>query len=141
MDDTDYDQQRAETYKRNSQWAKKDWKITTFKSDKDEDEFRSWVDKHKVPFKIDDAQPDYDMRGFYQALKSGDQRAVSSIDPSDGQLHFPDYWKTPYHPSFSNESQWATKDAPKWIGNEMAGYRLMDKTGKVVHEDLYPRDE
>ena len=141
MDDTDYDQQRAETYKRNSQWSKKDWQITTFKSDKNEEEFRNWVDTNKVPFKIDDAQPDYDMRGFYQALKSGDQRALSSIDPADGQLHFPDYWKTPYHPSFSNESQWATKDAPKWIGNETAGYRLLDKTGKVVHEDLYPTDE
>ena len=54
------------------------------------------------------------MRGFYKALQNGDEMAKTAVDPHDKQIHFPDYWKTPYHETFSNESQWATKGAPSW---------------------------
>lgn len=137
----DYDQQKADTYKRNQQWSKKDWKITTFKSDKEESEFQDWVAKNNIPFKTDDAQPDYDMRGFYKALKAGDPRATSGINPSDNQIHFSDYWKTPYHESFSAESQWATKHAPTWQGDDQSGWKLMDRKGNVIKDESLPQGQ
>jgi len=134
MDDSDYSEQKAEIYKRNKQWSKPGWKITTFKSDKQEAEFQKWVQDNNIPFK-DEAQPDYDMRGFYKALKAGDPKATSGINPSDNQLHFTDYFKTPYHESFSSESQWATKHAPNWIGDDQNGWKLMDRLGNTIKDE------
>lgn len=71
------------------------------------------------------------MRGFYKALKSGDPKAKNAIDPNDNKLHYPDYWKTPYHQTFSNESQWATKNAPHWTDDD----KLVLPNGRVVFDD------
>lgn len=95
-----------------------------------EAEFQQWVSQNKIPFDPSLPVSDYDMRGFYSAMKAGDPRALSAIDMNDHQIHYPDYWKTPYHKTFSNESQWATPDAPKWVGDT-----LVDKTGKVLFDD------
>jgi len=82
----------------------------------DEAKFQKWVKANKVPF--DPGQnADYDMRGFWQALQSGDPRAATAINQADKQLHFPDTWKTPFHKTISNESIYAPPDAPHWIGN------------------------
>jgi hypothetical protein len=94
--------------------------------------FQQWVKQNNIPF--DPAAPvsDYDMRGFYQALQAGDPKAKEALNPNDSQMHFPDYWKTPYHESFSNESQWAdSKKAPKW--NEQD--QLVTPDGKVVFDE------
>ena len=73
---------------------------------REEPAFRKWVKDNKVPFDPDAKGPqDYDMRGFWKALQAGDEKAKSGIDPNDGKLHYPDYWKTPYHETFSAESQ------------------------------------
>ena len=90
--------------------------------------FRNWVNTNKVPFDTDAGVTDYDMRGFWSALSSGDKRATSAIDPHDKQMHYPDYWKTPLHETFSRESQWATPDAPYWNDAD----ELTDSSGNVL---------
>ncbi len=92
--------------------------------------FQTWVHRNQVPF---DPSPtaDYDMRGFFQGLLDRHPLALTSINPNDGKLHFPDYWKTPYHQSFSNESQYALPTAPRWIND----HQLADTSGKVVFDE------
>ncbi len=92
--------------------------------------FQQWVKTNNVPF---DPSPesDYDMRGFFKGLITGDPRAVSGVNPYDKQLHFTDAWKTPFHESFSNESMYATPDAPRWIND----HQLADASGKVVYDE------
>jgi hypothetical protein len=70
---------------------------------------------------------DYDMRGYWKAMQSGDPLAVRDQET----MHFPDKYKTPYHESFSNQSMYATKDAPTWTGDY-----LFDKDNNLV----YPQD-
>jgi hypothetical protein len=93
---------------------------TTALNPAEEKEFLGWVKSKKVPF---DPSPDadYDMRGFWKAMQSGDERATSAVSPQDGAMHFPDTWKTPKHKTFSNESIYATKDAPHWQGSKLIG--------------------
>jgi hypothetical protein len=76
--------------------------------------FRLWLGQNDVCFDPEATVVDYDMRGFWMALMAGDPKARFEIDQHDGRAHYPDYWKTPYHQTFSNESQWATSDAPHW---------------------------
>jgi len=97
-----------------------------------EAQFRKWVTSNDVPFDVTAPVSDYDMRGFYKALTAGNPLATSAVDPNDKQMHYPDYWKTPLHESFSNESQWATPDAPAWNDKD----QLVDQqTGQVVFDD------
>lgn len=94
--------------------------------------FRQWVAHNKVPFDPDSRSPqDYDMRGFYQGLQQGNPKARSAVDPNDSRLHFPDFWKTPSHETFSNESQWAPSNAPAW--NEQD--QLVSQGGRVLFDD------
>lgn len=94
--------------------------------------FRKWVADNKVPFDPDQKGPqDYDMRGFYAALQSGDPDAKSATDQNDGKLHYPDKWKTPYHETFSRQSQYATPDAPDWNDKD----QLVDRFGHVLFDD------
>ena len=47
-------------------------------------------------------------------------------------MHFPDFWKTPYHESFSAESQWADPaKAPKWNAQD----QLVLPDGTVVFDE------
>jgi hypothetical protein len=91
----------------------------------EEDAFRSWVELNRIPFDYQDPVADYDMRGFWKAQTAGDPRAIQA-----GNQHFPDTWKTPFHATFSNESQYRTPDAPSWQGD-----RLMSPSGKVVADE------
>jgi hypothetical protein len=94
--------------------------------------FRQWVTQNKVPFNPDATTPqDYDMRGFYQGLQQQNPKAQSAIDPNDSRLHFPDYWKTPLHETFSNESQWAPANAPAWNSQD----QLVSQGGRVMFDD------
>ena len=119
-----------EFYARNSAYAKKADSYQTKLSPKEESEFKGWVKANKVPFDPS-SKADYDMRGFWKGLKNGDSRAQTGINPNDKKLHFSDYYKTPYHESFSAESQWATPDAPVW--NEKDQLVLPD--GSVVFDE------
>src|SRR5258706_459349 len=101
----------------------------------DEMAFRSWVKKNNVPFNADAPTTDYDMRGFYQALRSGDPRAASAVNPNDSRLHYPDYWKTPQHETFSGESQWATPTAPQWNSLD----QLVSPGSRIIFDDRAQR--
>ncbi len=100
-----------------------------------EAEFRAWVGGNGIPFNPDEPAQDYDMRGFWQALMSGDKRAISAINQHDGQIHFPDIWKTPMHETFSAESQYANDKAPVWRDDRY----LADKAGTVLWDEARPR--
>ena len=101
----------------------------------DEFSFRQWVANNSVPFSPDASGPtDYDMRGFWQAMRQGNPVAATAINPNDHQLHFPDYWKTPLHQSFSNESQWAGQNAPQWVNDS----QLAAPNGRVVFDEKAP---
>jgi hypothetical protein len=100
-----------------------------------EAKFRQWLVMNKVPFDPNQANPDYDMRGFWQALQQGNPMAKSAVDPNDGQIHYPDYWKTPYDLTFSNESKFANpKTAPSWNNNN----ELVLPNGQIVWNDSLP---
>jgi hypothetical protein len=94
-------------------------------SDGEEKQFQTWVKENKIPWR-DEPNADYDMRGFWKAQQAGDPNAKRSTK----NMHFPDKYKTPYHKSFSNESQYATKDAPHWEGD-----KLVDKNGRVIVDE------
>jgi len=75
--------------------------------------YQSWVNNNNIP-----VSNDYDMRGYYYDLLSGNKDAQTAINASDGQPHFTDKWKLPNHPSFSNESIYSkSSQDPKWVGN------------------------
>jgi len=103
----------------------------TFLPPQQEALFRQWVAANNVPFRPDDPEQDYDMRGFWQALQSGDPRAASAVNPNDQRLHFPDIWKTPAHTSFSRESQYALPNAPMWIDDA----RLAAPSGRIIYDE------
>lgn len=93
--------------------------------------FQNWVSTNHVPF---DPSPtaDYDMRGFYKALRDGSPHARTGINENDGMLHFSDYFKTPYHRSFSAESRFAKPGAaPVW--NEVD--QLEAPSGRIVFDE------
>lgn len=92
----------------------------------EEQEFRLWVQHNKIPVNPDDAITDYDMRGFWKAMKGGDVEAVRNHLTG----HFSDRWKTPFHKTFSNESQYRTPNAPHWRGND-----LLSPEGKAVFRE------
>jgi hypothetical protein len=118
-------------YARNQQWAAPSQDGYTTNLGDREPEFQAWVKQNKVPFDPNQRNPDYDMRGFWLGLQSGDPRARSAIDPNDSKMHFPDYWKTPYHETFSNESKWALPNAPAWNPQD----QLIAPNGTVLFDD------
>lgn len=119
-------------YSRNRAWAKPEpaGGYQTKLSDREEPQFERWVKDNHVPF---DPSPtaDYDMRGFWKGLQNGDPHAQTGVNQNDHQLHFSDYWKTPYHKSFSAESQWATSDAPRWNDRD----QFVTPKGDVVFDE------
>lgn len=82
-------------------------------SPQDEPKFQGWVKQNRIPWQ-DSPTADYDMRGFWQAQQAGNPIAVRAVNQ-----HFPDVWKTPYHKLFSNESMYATSQAPHWEGDKL----------------------
>jgi hypothetical protein len=94
--------------------------------------FQQWVADNDIPF---DPGPkaDYDMRGFWIASQSGDPRATTAVNRTDGQVHFPDTWKTPHHETFSDESEYAQPGAPAWRNN-----LLLAPNGRVVADERPP---
>jgi hypothetical protein len=120
----------SKNYERNKGYAKED-NYATLLNPETEAKFRQWLAANKIPFNPDAKVADYDMRGFWKALQLGDSRAISAIDPNDNKLHYPDYWKTPYHETFSAESQWAAPGAPTWNAKD----QLVTPDGKVLFDD------
>ena len=90
----------------------------------EEAKFQSWVKQNKIPWQ-DTPTADYDMRGYWKAMESGDPNAKRAAN-----RHFPDTWKTPYHHSFSSESKYS-KQGTHWVGNKL----IEDSSGKVLWDD------
>ena len=125
-------QQVSDAVPRLPEYAKPGKYNTDLGTPEAEIQFQQWVKQNNIPF--DPAAPvsDYDMRGFWKALQTGDPKAKEALNSNDGQMHFPDYWKTPYHESFSNESQWADPvKAPRWNNQD----QLVTPDGKVVFDE------
>jgi hypothetical protein len=102
----------------------------------DELAYRQWVQQNGVPTNPDAKTPqDYDMRGFYRGLQQGNPIAQSAMNQNDGRMHYPDYWKTPMHQTFSNESQWAPANAPQWTPDD----KLVAPNGRVVLDEKQPK--
>ena len=98
--------------------------------------YRQWVKDNDVPTNPDaKGQQDYDMRGFWLGLQHQNPKAQSAVDPNDNRLHYPDYWKTPSHETFSNESQWAKPDSPGWTDDD----KLVTPGGPVLYDDRAPK--
>jgi len=125
-----YESMRQKLLARNKAYAKPDWQKQLAKlTPEQEQAFLKWVQTNKVPFNPKDKFPDYDMRGYYlSTLNNAGPKA--GINPTTGTLHFPDTYKTPYHESFSAESQMAAEGAPSWKGS-----KLVTPKGEVVFED------
>ena len=105
---------------------------STYLPAEEEQQFREWVKQNNVPYDMkNEGHQDYDMRGYYQELQSGGPNASTGLNPNDHQLHYNDYFKTPYHQSFSNESKFANPDtAPHWEGD-----RLIAPDGTVIFDE------
>lgn len=97
----------------------------------DEMAFRQWVATNNVPFNPNAGTTDYDMRGFWRALQQQNPRAQSAVNPNDNQMHYPDYWKTPLHKTFSADSQWAGPVAPRWNDQD----QLIAPSGRILFDE------
>ena len=94
--------------------------------------FRQWIMHNNVPFNPDATTPqDYDMRGFYQGLQQQNPKAQAAVNSNDGRLHYPDFWKTPLHQTFSQDSQWAGPVAPRWNESD----QLIAPGGRILFDE------
>lgn len=96
--------------------------------DPEENAFRDWVKRNHVPFDVDAAIADYDMRGYWKATGG---------NWSGKGAHFPDTWKTPYDTTFSDQSRYATSGCPfKWHGEIL----IDERDGQVIFNEQYSRE-
>ena len=124
-----YADYRQKLLQKNLAYSQPNWQQQmTQLSPEQEAAFTQWVQANQVPYNPNDKYPDYDMKGYYLSLQQG-QAPQASVNTTDQQLHYPDTFKTPYHESFSKESQWATEGAPEWQGE-----RLVAPSGELVFE-------
>lgn len=126
---SEWDRKLEKNYERNKAYSKPDDYVTQL-NPKSEAQFRAWLAANKVAFNVNDKISDYDMRGFWLALQAKDPMAVSAVNPYDKQIHYPDRWKTPYHETFSAESQWAKPGAPSWNKDD----QLVLPSGELVFD-------
>lgn len=134
MADQDRNNQLTANLNRNKKWSK-DGQYRTDLGDR-EAAFQKWVRDNKIPFDVANKGPDdYDMRGFWKGAQDGDPRANTAPNPNDGLIHYDDKWKTPYHTTFSSESQWATPAAPAWNDKD----QLIDPSnGAIIYDERAP---
>ena len=101
-----------------AQYAKPGPYVTQLPS-MDEPRFQSWIKQNHIPW-MDVPNADYDMRGFWQAAQRGDPNASTQVNREDQRIHFPDTYKTPYHKTFSRQSEYALPTAGDWVGDVFA---------------------
>lgn len=80
-----------------------------FKGGKDSRSFNDWANKASVykGIKIKD-DPTYDYKGWYNE----DPNRAYALLNDDPSAHFDDKWKTPYHPTFSDQSVYSNTKHP-----------------------------
>jgi hypothetical protein len=96
--------------------------------------YGQWVMNNRIP-----ESNDYDMRGYFYDLLTGNKDARTAVNASDNALHFTDKWKLPNHPSFSSESVYSrTSQDPRWVENpapyKEGTWALQNKQGNKVLE-------
>jgi hypothetical protein len=132
------DQPSKVSFAFNKGWAKPGPYTSTL-SPAEETEFRRWAaaNPKAVEGEVGPApdfaplpEADYDVRGHFHAAKIGDPAADLTPNTWDGKIHGNDKFKTPYNGGFSNESMYATENAPRWVGT-----RLVTKDGKLVTDE------
>lgn len=99
----------------------------------DELMFRNWLQQNRVPFDPNSSNNDYDMRGFYQGQRQQSPHAQSEVNANDGEQHYTDYYKMPWHPTYSADSQGAGPDAPNWNKQD----QLVGQDGKVLYDEKF----
>ncbi len=125
----------------NKDWAKPGPYATVLGA-QEEQEFRQWAEKHPKdvegmvgPGPNYPSLPNsgYDARGWFHAMKTGDPsgKRVRVATNFGTSMHGSDKFKTPYNGTFSNESMYATPDAPHWEGNG----KLVAKDGRLVVDE------
>lgn len=118
-------------FNRNRAYAKPSQTYMTPLPPAQEQAFRQWVAQNRVPFDPNQPVADYDMRGYWRDIASQGQ-SQTAINPNDNRMHFPDTYKTPYHQSFSGESQYAKPGGPIWIND----HQLADpRTGQIIFDE------
>lgn len=114
---------------KNSLEYKEDSPYHTRLTSDEQQQFTKWVLKNGAPYD-NTKYSDYDMPGFWKALTDPNdaEHAIAQANQSeyDKTMHYPDYWKTPYHDTMSTESKYATGLEPSWFGN-----RLIDQGGWI----------
>jgi hypothetical protein len=91
--------------------------------------FQDWAKRNSIRMEPG-WNEDYDMRGLWKS------------DPNfkpDARGHFPDTYKMPNHPTFSNESIYATpifglSNIPRWVGS-----KLIDPGGRIIADETPTR--
>lgn len=80
-----------------------------FKGGKDKRSFDDWVNKASVYKGIRiKGDPTYDYKGWYNE----DPNRAYALLNDDPNTHFDDKWKTPYHPTFSDQSVYSNAKHP-----------------------------
>lgn len=101
----------------------------------DEAKFRQWLVDNKVPFNPNVVVSDYDMRGYWQAHERGQPMAADTqMNANDGKPHYTDYYKTPFHQTFSQDSQWSEPNSPFWFNDHQLG----TDNGRVLYDEKNP---
>ena len=115
----------------NKAWTKPGWKLTTL-SPQDEAKFQVWAKQNAkaIQGELNNPKADYDVRGHWAAAQRGDPAATLVLNKWDGKMHGNDKFKTPYNGGFSNESMYATPNAPRWVGD-----KLMTADGRTVTDE------
>jgi hypothetical protein len=102
----------------------------------DEKKYKKWVsDVSKMLGRsLNPDDPSYDMRGFFKYnIMLGGKFSFGE------QGHFPDTFKTPYHPTFSRESMYAKPDAPFWKDDTLVDPKTNNPTPGFLSEILRGR--
>lgn len=87
----------------------------------------------------------YDLKGLYKEandknlindILQGKNTELAGMNPGTQSFHYTDKYKTPFHESFSRESQYATPEAPQWLENpNQQGFQLVDKQGNILIDE------
>lgn len=108
--------------------------------DNERKNYLMWLLQNKVP-----TSNDYNMEQFYRSgIVGGDPRLESSVNPNDQQMHYPDAYKQPNHPTFSTDSNYYNRlsmpNTPQWQGGELPAGRgeswtLSRPNGEIVEQE------
>jgi len=131
-------------YRRGGKIDKRNFK--TILSDKNEKEFVNWYKNVSITLGLnenpDDPNHHYDYRGYWLDNRKKD------IDYTIKDFHFPDTYKQPTHPTFSNESRYASrkyginsKEVGHWEGENFIAGSFNDLIGFKYKTNLEKQRE